>query len=106
MAVSKSILIQSFHSWKLILWLLVPFFNGVVWSLIGFFLCPPDKEKIELSREHVMESFGEPIENYSFLGGTMYTISTNGTITLHYKLLTAVGLMSFTVVSWLFDVQK
>ncbi|KAF1757413.1 hypothetical protein GCK72_013869 [Caenorhabditis remanei] len=70
---------------------------GVFWCFLGYYLCGPNKETIELSRKHVMDSFEEPIDNFIYLGGTIYTISNDGTIILHYKLLTAVSLMSSTV---------
>ncbi|CAO4377568.1 unnamed protein product [Caenorhabditis nigoni] len=97
LVVNKHSLMKSFDSWKIVIWLLVPVIVFASWVLTGMLLCGSDKEIIELSREEVLKAFGTPIEHFEFLGGTMYDIIKDGTITPHYKFLGAAAFMSVTV---------
>ncbi|CAL2043760.1 unnamed protein product [Caenorhabditis brenneri] len=94
LAVSRNSLLETFDSWKLILWFLVPFSMGAAWSFLGLALCGPNPELTELVRKSVMSSFGESIDNFEYLGGTMYDIKKDGSIDLHYKFLISAALMS------------
>ncbi|KAF1753587.1 hypothetical protein GCK72_020144 [Caenorhabditis remanei] len=64
---------------------------------MGMLLCGPNQETTELVSETILESFGEPIEHFEYLGGPMYDISKNGTITPNYHFLSAAGFMTATV---------
>lgn len=38
---SRNSVVKSLNSWKIVIWLTIPFIFGFIWVIVGYFLCGP-----------------------------------------------------------------
>lgn len=99
LVISGNALLQTFQSWKLILWLMIPLVIGFIWSLTGIFLCGPTEEFTEFMRNDVWEVFHENIEEFEYLGALMYEKSwATKNMIIYWSPIAGMTIMSLTVV--------
>ncbi|CAI5453420.1 unnamed protein product [Caenorhabditis angaria] len=69
---SGSPFINSFQSWKIILWMSGPVFCGVLWGLLTYFLMLPDKQIDEAIRDALEISLNWSVEHITYAGPYLY----------------------------------
>lgn len=97
--ISKHELLATFNSWKLFLWLLIPFVFGVIWILTGFLLCGPNQEVSDFLREEVSLRFGKDVDKTIYHAIYLYNVSADGKITLRYDSVFSTAVLMACVVS-------
>ncbi|CAP26531.1 Protein CBG05793 [Caenorhabditis briggsae] len=96
LTISMNQLIKTFYSWKILLWLMIPVLNGVMWALMGILLCRPNKEATNVLRPYVLEDFKIDIDNFDYLGGPLFKIE-KGTFILNMNTFSTIAVMSVTL---------
>uniref|UniRef100_A0A1I7V0A3 Seven TM Receptor n=1 Tax=Caenorhabditis tropicalis TaxID=1561998 RepID=A0A1I7V0A3_9PELO len=97
LTISMNKMIKTFYSWKIVLWLLIPIVNGIIWGLMGICLCRPTKESTEYLRPYVLKDFKTDIDEFDYLGGLMYLKLNDGSFKFYFNTLLTITVMSVIV---------
>ncbi|CAI5451879.1 unnamed protein product [Caenorhabditis angaria] len=67
-------LVATFRTWKIYLWMLIPFLDGVIWFLTSYFLAYPSSLKDNHIKRYLEIHFGVRIEDVVYLGSYFYPV--------------------------------
>lgn len=96
---SRSLLLATFSTWKIVLWLSFPIFYGVVWGAGSYFLCAPSEYTTEFVRENILNNFNLQMEDIAYFGLNFYGTDNNGKQFIVYEQVVGIVVNSFIIVS-------
>ncbi|CAA92751.3 Serpentine receptor class r-10 [Caenorhabditis elegans] len=94
-----SLLLATFSTWKIVLWLSFPIFYGVVWGAGSYFLCAPSEYTTEFVRENILNNFNLQMEDIAYFGLNFYGTDNNGKQFIVYEQVVGIVVNSFIITS-------
>ncbi|CCD69582.1 Serpentine receptor class r-10 [Caenorhabditis elegans] len=97
LAACGSQLANSFNTWKIVIWFLLPLSFGAIWSFDGYFFCRPTEEVTNFIKDSVYVTFGLKESEFVYLGPRIFQKNENGIIQFNVGPSAGLGLNVMTV---------
>ncbi|EGT43632.1 hypothetical protein CAEBREN_31828 [Caenorhabditis brenneri] len=86
-----------FKGKRVFIWLIGPFSNGLIWALVGYFLCYPRKSSDDYLRESVKETLGLNIDRIVYFAPYFYEKSDSGQNDVYWPSFIGISLDSLSI---------
>ncbi|CAL2044464.1 unnamed protein product [Caenorhabditis brenneri] len=86
-----------FKGKRVFIWLIGPFSNGLIWALVGYFLCYPRKSSDDYLRESVKETLGLNIDRIVYFAPYFYERSESGQNDVYWPSFIGISLDSLSI---------
>lgn len=92
--------LNSFHKTTVLIWLIAPFSVGLIWALVGYFLCYPRASTTEHLNDNVRARLGLNISDIVYFAPYFYEKNEMGQNVIYWPSFIGIMLDSMSIVSF------